>query len=201
MPPETFCAACQSRARGFARAWRSQWLWLGAAATPEADSWSLPPGALRINLLHPLGGGRHVDLVDTERCQRIEDRIDDGLRCGHATGLTRALDTELVYRSRQFGERNVERRQIIGARQRVVRKRTAQQLARLPVVDRVFEECLPDALGYSALDLAPRQHWIYQPPVIVDRKIAFERHRPGLGVDLDLGGVTAIGKVKTSESL
>ncbi len=61
-------------------------------------------------------------MCDAERCQRIEDRIDDGLRCGHATGLACALDAERVYRGWQFGQRNVERRQVVGARQRIVQK-------------------------------------------------------------------------------
>jgi hypothetical protein len=60
----------------------------------------------------------------------------------------------------------------------------------------VFEERLPDALGEPAPDLAHRQHRIDQLPVIIDRGIAFERHRSGFGVDLDFGGVTAIRKRK-----
>ena len=53
----------------------------------------------------------------------------------------------------------------------------------------------------AALNLGNRQHRVDQLPVIVDRQIAFERYRSGFRVDLDLGGVAAIGNVKTSESL
>jgi hypothetical protein len=38
-----------------------------------------------------LGSGRHVDRANTERRQRIEDRIDDRLRRGDAASLARAL--------------------------------------------------------------------------------------------------------------
>ena len=65
-------------------------------------------------------------MCDAERCQRIEDRVDNRLGCGHAAGLACALDAELVYRGRQFGQRNIERREVVGARQRIVRKRAAQ---------------------------------------------------------------------------
>ena len=79
-------------------------------------------------------------MCDAERCQRIEDRVDDGLRRGHAAGLAGTLDAERVHRGRQLGEGNVERRQVVRARQGIVRKRAAQQLARLPLVNRVFEQ-------------------------------------------------------------
>jgi hypothetical protein len=36
----------------------------------------------------------HVDVVDVERCEGIEDRLDYGRRRGDAAGLTRALDAE-----------------------------------------------------------------------------------------------------------
>ena len=55
---------------------------------------------------------------------------------------------------RQLGERDLERRQVVGARQRVIHQRAAQQLARAVVVDRVFEHRLADPLREPALDLA-----------------------------------------------
>ena len=58
----------------------------------------------------------------------------------------------------------------------------------------MFEQRLADTLGEPALDLAHRQHRVDQPPVIIDRGIAFERHRTGFRIDLDFGGVTAIGE-------
>src|SRR5215813_14076754 len=52
----------------------------------------------------PLGGGRHIDMRDAERRQRIKDRVDYRLRRGHAAGLACALDAERVYGCRQVGE-------------------------------------------------------------------------------------------------
>jgi len=52
-------------------------------------------------------GGWHVDVVDAERCERIEDGVDFGLRRGDAAGLARALDAEGLDRRRLLGERHV----------------------------------------------------------------------------------------------
>ena len=68
-------------------------------------------------------------MPDAERCQRIEDRVDECLRGGHAASLAGTLDPEPVYRGWQLCEGDVERRQVVGARQRIVLTRTAQQLA------------------------------------------------------------------------
>jgi hypothetical protein len=51
--------------------------------------------------------GWHVDVVDAERCERIEDGVDYGLRRGDAAGLARALDAEGLGRRRFLGERHV----------------------------------------------------------------------------------------------
>jgi hypothetical protein len=68
-------------------------------------------------------------MLDAQWCQCIEDRVDDCLWCGHAAGLTGTLDAEPVHRGWQLREGDIERRQVVGARQRIVLKRTAQQLA------------------------------------------------------------------------
>ena len=52
-----------------------------------------------------------VDVVDTERCEHIDDGVDYGLRRGDAAGLARALAAEGLDRRRLPGERHVERRQ------------------------------------------------------------------------------------------
>ncbi len=133
-------------------------------------------------------------MLDAERGESVEDRVDDGLRRGDATGLTRALDAERIGGGRQFIEDDVERRQIAGARQRVIQQRPARQLARLRVVDRVLEQRLADALRNAALDLALGQQRIDQPAVIVDRGIAFEADGAGFRIDLNLGEVAAVWK-------
>jgi hypothetical protein len=43
---------------------------------------------------HVFGGSWHVDVVDAERRERIEDGVDYGLRRGDAAGLAPALDAE-----------------------------------------------------------------------------------------------------------
>src|SRR5437763_685221 len=131
-------------------------------------------------------------MLDPKVRQRIEDRVDDRLRRGDAAGLACAFDTERVHRCRQLGQSDVERWQIVGARQSVIHKGAAQQLARSLVVDRVFEQRLSDALREPALHLTNGQHRVDQPAVIIDRGVTFERGRPGFGIDLDFRGVTAL---------
>src|SRR5712691_12001376 len=56
----------------------------------------------------PLGNGWHVDVIDAEGGERVDDCIDNGLRRGDAPGLARALDAERIGGSRQLGEGDVE---------------------------------------------------------------------------------------------
>src|SRR5689334_18635901 len=66
---------------------------------------------------HALRRCRHVDVLDAERGEGVEDGVDDRLRRRHAAGLARALDAERVGRGRHFGEGHLELRQVVGARQ------------------------------------------------------------------------------------
>ena len=63
------------------------------------------------------------------------------------------------------------------------------------VIDDVFEQCLAGALGDPALNLALRQQRIDHRAAIVDDGVAVEFDRTGLGVDLDLADMAAVGKL------
>src|SRR5581483_1980370 len=77
---------------------------------------------------------------------------------------------------------------------RVIHERAGEKLAAVVVVAPVFEQRLPDALGDAALHLALDQHRLQHPAAIVDRGIGGEHGAAGLGVDLDLGDVAAVGE-------
>src|SRR5207237_2496487 len=51
-------------------------------------------------LPHPGRGGRHVDVRHAERCERIQDGVDDGARRADGGALAGALDAERVRRAR-----------------------------------------------------------------------------------------------------
>src|SRR6516162_560175 len=61
-------------------------------------------GVLADGAPDPLGGGWHIDICDAEWRERIEDRVDYGLRRSHAAGLACPLDAERVYFGWQLGE-------------------------------------------------------------------------------------------------
>ena len=86
-----------------------------------------------------------------------------------------------------------QRRHILGARHGVIHERAGDELAAV-VVDRALHQRLADALRQRALQLALDDHGIERRAAIVDRGIGDNRHVSGIGIDLDLGDVTAVGK-------
>ena len=56
----------------------------------------------------------------------------------------------------------------------------------------MLQQRLADTLGESTLHLAFRQHGVDEAPVVVDRDIAQEIDGTRLGIDLDLGDMTAV---------
>src|ERR1700736_2139138 len=142
----------------------------------------------------PLGGSRHVEVIDAERGQRVDDRAQDGLRGSDASGLARALDTERVGSGRQLLKGDVEGRQIVGARHGIIRQRPAQQLAGSQIVDGVLQKGLTNTLCNPALDLAHGQHRVDQTTIVVDDRVALNGDGSGIRVDLDLGDMAAVGE-------
>ena len=62
------------------------------------------------------------------------------------------------------------------------------------VVDRVLEQRLADALDDAAMDLAFEQQRIDGAAEIVDHGVALDGDHAGVGIDLDLDDVAAVGK-------
>ena len=105
-------------------------------------------------------------------------------------GLAAALDAERIARAQRRGVRQLERRQVVGARHGVVHERRRHELAAV-VVDRAFQQRLADALGEAAMDLALDDHRVDQPAEIVGRDEVDEVGLAGAGIDLDLADVGA----------
>src|SRR5215467_12551804 len=115
-----------------------------AGLFPPGPGWNLPGREARWRSAHL---ARLSALLITRSV--LEDGADYGLRRSDAAGLAGPLDAERVYFGWQLGEGNVERRQVIRPRQGIVCEGAAEQLTRLPIVNRVFEQRLSDALGKS----------------------------------------------------
>ena len=84
-----------------------------------------------------------------ERRQGVDGRVD---YCGAGTDrsrLTRAFDAERVGDARDAVEADVDRRDVVRARQSVIDEGAGEELPRLRIVDGPFEQCLADALGNS----------------------------------------------------
>ena len=86
--------------------------------------------------------------------------VHDRRRRTDRAGFAATLRAERIVRARRDLGRHLERRQIVGARQRVVHEAAGQQLAGLRVVDAVLDQRLADALREPAMDLALDDHRI-----------------------------------------
>src|SRR5450759_4106624 len=96
-------------------------------------------------LPHALRRRRHFDIPDAERRERVDDRVDHRRRRADRAGFAAALDPERVVRARRDFGADLERRQVVGARQRVVHQGAGQQLAALAIIDAAFKQRLTDA--------------------------------------------------------
>src|SRR5438105_12566267 len=99
---------------------------------------SYPGSALVDRPPHLFAGQRHVDVSDTVRRERVDDRVDHCRDRSVSTGLTDSFRAELVKARRQrLVELGGDRRQVAGAWHGVVEKGPAEELAGLGIVDDV----------------------------------------------------------------
>ena len=66
---------------------------------------------------------------------------------------------------------------------------------RVWIIDRMLKESLANALYDPARDLAFEQERVDGAPEIVDDGIALDCDAAGIGIDLDLGDLAAVGEV------
>ena len=160
-----------------------------AAAARHAASLALSAAQIRS------GRRRHVDRAHAALGERVKDGIDHRRQGAGDACLAATLDAQRVggRRHRMIADR--DRRDRLRARHRVVHERSADQLARAVVEGRLHQR-LADALRDAAVHLAARQHRVDQHAEVVDRGVALQRRHAGLGIDLDLRDVRAVGKAR-----
>ena len=141
-----------------------------------------------------LGGGRHFDVGHAKFGERVDNRIDDDAECRGRPAFAGRADPERVGRGRNFAELGREKRQPVGARQRVIQQRAGQQLTGVAIVDAILAQCLAEPVGNAAMDLAMHDQRIDRAPDIIDGVVAHDFDDAGVGVDLDLADVAAIGE-------
>src|SRR6478735_5132644 len=86
----------------------------------------------------PHRGEWHVDVLDTERTQRVEHGVNDSRRRSDRSGLADTLNAKRVGLRRDLDQLRDEGRKVLGARHAVVEKAAGQQLTR-----RVIGNILP----------------------------------------------------------
>src|SRR4029077_6635280 len=128
----------------------------------------------------------HIDTIDAEWAQRIDDRIDDDRWSPDGTGFADTFHPDRVGLAAHFFQRDLEIRQHVCARHRVIHKAAGDELRRRAVVDGMLVKFLPDALRNAAMLLAVDDHRIQHLPEIIDHHVAVDRDLTSLRVDLDL---------------
>ncbi len=73
-------------------------------------------------------------------------------------------------------------------------KEPVSELARRGVVGQLLEQALAEALGHAAVDLALDEHRVDHAPDVVHHRVADDRDRARVLVDLDLAHLAAVGK-------
>src|SRR5699024_175878 len=139
----------------------------------------------------PGGGAGHLDVVDTQVPDRVENSVDDRRSGGDGTGLAHPFDPEFVRRGGGFRPIGDELRQVGGTGEQVVGEGRRQQGPRV-VVDRLFEQCLGDPLREPAVHLPVDQERVDHVADVIDAYVLADLHLPRLGVDLHRSEVRAV---------
>ena len=138
-------------------------------------------------------GRRHVEALDPERAQRIDNGVDDCRQRSDRAGFTGALRTERVPLGRHRVRGYLHVRHRVGPRHAIIHEASRQVLTQLAVVDNLLHQRLAESLRDPTVDLAFQANWVHHCADIVDHDVADDLDRTGIGVDLDLANVAAIG--------
>ncbi len=96
-------------------------------------------------------------MVDTERRQCVDNGVNQRRRRADRPRFAGALDAEGIGPARDDIIGELDRRQVVGARQAVIGQRPGHELPCCGIEDGVFEHRLSDALRDPALNLAAQQ--------------------------------------------
>src|SRR5262245_45604565 len=142
---------------------------------------------------HPRWRCRHVDTVDPERLERVDERIDYRWRRTDRAGFADALDPERIGLAGHFLQFRLHVRHRVGARHAVVHEAAGEQLSGLAIVDLVFQQRLAETLHDPAVNLAANDQRIENAAEVVDDEIAVDHHLAGFRVYLQLADMRAVG--------
>ena len=122
---------------------------------------------------------------NSERSERVGDRVRDGGRRGQRPGLADTAHAERGVRGRHDVV-HLQRGHLHGRREQVGGETGRRHLPRLVMADLLVER-LPDALGDPAVYLAVDNPGVDADAVVVHRHEVEDLHLPGLRVHLDHG--------------
>src|SRR5713101_3986894 len=135
---------------------------------------------------------RRVQGLDAEFAERIHHAVGDAGRPADRTGFAAALGAQRIGAARRgFIERDLDRWNIVGARQAVILIARGQQLS-LGVVGHALVQRLSNALRDAAVNLPRHQHRIDGDADVVDRGVANDLADAGLRIDFDFADMRAV---------
>src|SRR5579862_1853927 len=150
---------------------------LTSASAGTAASVGLAVSALFDRPPHPLRRRRHLDMAHAEFAQRIDDGIDDDGERRNRAAFAGGPDAERMRRRRHFAEFSGVKRQIAGARHRIIHERCGKELPALRIVISTLHERLADALRDAAVHLAVNDERVDRAADIVNRGIVHDPDR------------------------
>src|SRR5216683_2771773 len=137
-----------------------------------------------------------VQGLDAEFAERVHHAVGDAGRTADRAGFAAALGAQRIGTARRgFIERDLDRWNIVGARQAVILIARGQQLS-LGVVGHALVQRLSNALRDAAVDLPRHQHRIDGDADVVDRGVAHHTADAGLRIDLDFADMGAVGPAR-----
>ena len=134
----------------------------------------------------PIRRHRHVEVIDTGCPQCVDDGVHARRHGAGRAGFADAFRAQQVGRRRRGVVQQIDRRQEMRARHRVVHEAAGQHLPVLRIVQAAFPEHMACALNDAADDLPIGESRIENGADIVDGGIAHDARRTGRLVDLDL---------------
>src|SRR5579883_2059709 len=142
---------------------------------------------------YPFGCGGHLHMGDAQLRQRIRDGADDDGKRRRRAAFAAAAHAEPVGRRRHFHDLRPDRRKVARPRHRVIHQRAGQHLATVRIVVGVLHKSLSVALRHRAVGLAVQDQRIDRAPYILHGNDRHDLDAAGVGIDLDLAGLCAVG--------
>src|SRR5499426_2235054 len=124
----------------------------------------------------------HVEVLDAELGERVDDRVDDRAERRRRAAFAAAAQAERVRRRGYFAELGHERWQRVRARQRVVHQRRGGELTGRLVVGAELPQRLADAGGDAAVRLAVQDQRIHRASDVVYRGVSQDVDDAGVGI-------------------